>query len=227
MGGTAFTIDDRTTKYKLLRERRNEVRFSRGSTSSIEDIDDKLFGDKFGTCKSKIGVSGVDCEIPKILTNEIIETITTQCSKNTDKLERKNDGKIHVTKRNIATRDDTDTCTKIGLKEYILTKTHKDWDDAWENFVQGVVSVSENDGVCKIHKSLGGVTVAGFTVSGVDVAAYSFSCAQSPDLCDCVSGVGTGSISDTQYFVNQYMGIYLGIFRNDGDEASYEICKID
>ena len=76
--------------------------------------------------------------------------------------------------------------------------------------LKGTLNTLYQSRLCKIHKSLRGVTVAGFTVAGVDVAAYSFSCSQSPDLCDCASGVGTGSISDTQYFVNQYMG---NIFR--------------
>ena len=102
----------------------------------------------------------------------------------------------------------------------LLSKVRMDWNDAWSGFTSNVNSHGDNDGKCKVHNSLGGVK------DDAD-GSYSFSCSQSRDLCDCASGVGTGSVSDTQYFVNQNMGIYLGIFRNDGDEASYEICEID
>ena len=44
-------------------------------------------------------------------------------------------------------------------------------------------------------------------------------------MCDCASSVGTGSTSaDTQYFVNEDMGVYLGVFE-DGGAAAYEICE--
>ena len=111
-------------------------------------------------------------------------------------------------------RTKTFTCkselAKIGLKEYILSKTSNtgndqrrrllskvrmDWDDAWSGFISNVNSHGDNDGKCKVHNSLSGVKV---DANG----AYQFSCSQSPDLCDCISQVGTGSKSsaDTQYF---------------------------
>ena len=47
------------------------------------------------------------------------------------------------------------------------------------------------------------------------------------ELCDCASSVGTGRTSaDTQYFVNEGMGVYLGVFK-DGGAAAYEICEIN
>eukprot|EP00942_MAST-04A_sp_MAST-4A-sp1_P002786 g2786.t1 len=114
---------------------------------------------------------------------------------------------------------------KLGLKEYILTKTSNagndqrrrllskvrmDWDAAWSGFISNVHSHGDNDGKCKVHTSLSGVNV---DTDG----SYSFSCSRSPDLCNCISQVGTGSISaDTQYFVNQNMGIYLGVFKDGG-----------
>eukprot|EP00942_MAST-04A_sp_MAST-4A-sp1_P014945 g14945.t1 len=51
--------------------------------------------------------------------------------------------------------------------------------------------------------------------------------AQSPDLCTCISQVGTGSTSaDTQYFMNDNMGISLGVFKDNG-AAAYEMCEVD
>ena len=124
---------------------------------------------------------------------------------------------------------------KLGLKEYILSKTSNtgndqrrrllskvrmDWDDAWAGFISNVNSHGDNDGKCKVHNSLSGVNV---NADG----SYSFSCSQSPDLCDCISQVGTDSTSaDTQYFVNGDMGIYLGVFKDNG-AAAYEICEIN
>ena len=95
-----------------------------------------------------------------------------------------------------------------------------DWGDAWSSFISDVNSHGDNDGKCKVHKSLSGVNV---DTDG----SYSFSCSQSPDLCNCISQVGTGSTSaDTQYFVNENMGIYLGVFKHEG-AAAYEICEIN
>merc|ERR1712072_716850 len=102
---------------------------------------------------------------------------------------------------------------KVGLKEYILTKTSNtdndqrrrllskvrmDWNDAWSSFISppNINSHRDNNGKCKVHNSLSGVKV---DANG----AYQFSCSQSPALCDCISQVGTGGTSaDTQYFVN-------------------------
>merc|ERR1712167_263687 len=142
-------------------------------------------------------------------------------------------------KKDSKDRTKTFTCkselAKVGLKEYILSKTSKkgnderrrllskvrmDWDDAWSGFISNVNSHGDNDGKCKVHNSLSGVKV---DANG----AYQFSCSQSPDLCDCISQVGTGSTNgDTQYFKNQNMGIYLGVFQ-DGGSAAYEICEIN
>ena len=142
-------------------------------------------------------------------------------------------------KKDSKDRTKTFTCkselAKLGLKEYILSKASNtgnaqrrrllskvrmDWDDAWSGFISNVNSHGDNDGKCKVHNSLSGVNV---DTDG----SYSFSCSQSPDLCDCISQVGTGSTNaDTQYFVNQNMGIYLGVFK-DGGTAAYEICEIN
>ena len=135
-------------------------------------------------------------------------------------------------------RTKTFTCkselAKLGLKEYILTKTSKkgnderrrllskvrmDWDEAWSGFISNVNSDGNNDGKCKVHNSLSGVNV---DADG----SYLFSCSRSPDLCDCISQVGTGSTNaDTQYFINDNMGIYLGVFKDNG-AAAYEICEV-
>merc|ERR1712178_164075 len=63
---------------------------------------------------------------------------------------------------------------KLGLKEYILTKTSNtgndqrrrllskvrmDWDDAWASFISSVNSHGDNDGVCRIAGSLSKVQV--------------------------------------------------------------------
>merc|ERR1711871_717299 len=98
-----------------------------------------------------------------------------------------------------------------GLKAYImenaktsggrrlLSKVGMDWDEAWQSFVSNVQSAGDG--------------------------TYQFSCSNSPELCDCASSVGTGSTSaDTQYFVNEDMGVYLGVFE-DGGAAAYEICE--
>merc|ERR1719316_193268 len=94
------------------------------------------------------------------------------------------------------------------------------WDEAWESFVSNVQSADGNDDVCSIAGSLSNVRVD-------SDGLYQFSCKKSPELCDCASSVGTGSTSaDTQYFVNEDMGVYLGVFRDSGS-AAYEICEIN
>ena len=100
----------------------------------------------------------------------------------------------------------------------LLSKVGMDWDEAWQSFVSNVQSAGDNDDVCNIAGSLSNVQV---DADG----SYQFSCSRSPELCDCASSVGTGSTSaDTQYFVNEDMGVYLGVFE-DGGAAAYEICE--
>ena len=107
---------------------------------------------------------------------------------------------------------------KTSSGRRLLSKVAMDWDEAWESFVSNVHSDDNNDNVCKIAGSLSNVQV---DADGT----YQFSCSSSPELCDCASSVGTGSTSaDTQYFVNEDMGVYLGVFK-DGGAAAYEICE--
>ena len=60
-------------------------------------------------------------------------------------------------------------------------------------------------------------------LSQVDVdsdGAFEFSCRQSPQLCKCISAIGTGDVGDQVFFADD---LELTVFRSDDGYAAYEI----
>ena len=87
------------------------------------------------------------------------------------------------------------------------------WKQDWEVFAEWAQHAESNTGKCRNSNILSEVRVN-------DNGAFEFSCSASPDLCDCIT---EATENGDQYFTVE--NIRLGVFKNEGGTASYEICE--